>query len=84
MKEIKHYFFFLFIRVCQQPEADAWVWEVPGAADEDDEDAGGLRAAADRDGRQQAALTAGAHRVLRDQAAGDDRQARTGVYCASS
>ena len=29
-------------RVCQQPEADAGVREVPGAAGQDDEDAGGL------------------------------------------
>lgn len=39
-------------RVCQQPEADVGVWEVPGTTGQDDEDAGRLRPSARRNGGQ--------------------------------
>lgn len=51
------YFIFVIVnflfRISQQPKADAWVREIPGAAGQNDEDAGRLRQAAAGDGWEQ-------------------------------
>lgn len=68
-------------RIDIEPEADAGVREVPGAAEQVAEDAGGLREAAARRGGGQGAGVGGTDRVLREQTGGKDNLVRTGeVY----